>query len=208
MSGGTGRIAVTGRRIGANLRADERGRMRGCCCWVLLFFVSSAVGLPLATGDWRSGFWAFLIAPVLAWAAYFSMLDLMARRRFRRYFELADRIGARDGRVIRELTKKFMVIGFEPGVNVQTLRPGTEAEVLEKLRRAALEAGYGFVPRDGFRLQSEAFEASLTIHVYGPGGHNREHVPEGYVMTEVSIDEWKGFRPVKLRRARGGDRPA
>ncbi|WP_103337736.1 hypothetical protein [Amycolatopsis sp. CA-126428] len=179
MSGGTGRLAVTGRRTGVNLRAGERGRMRGCCCWVLLFFVSSAVGLPL-----------------------------MARRRFRRYFALADRIGARDGRVVRELTKKFMVIGFEPGVTVQTLRPGTEGEVLVKLRRAALEAGCGFVPRDGFRLQSEAFEASLTIHVHGPGGHNREHVPEGYVMTEVSIDEWKGFRSVKLRRARGGDRPA
>ncbi|MEV6444933.1 hypothetical protein [Amycolatopsis sp. NPDC051716] len=189
MSGGTGRIAVTGRRIGVNLRAGERGRMRGCCCWVLLFFVSSAVGLPLATGDWRSGFWAFLIAPVLAWAAYFSMLDLMARRRFRRYFALADRIGARDGQVIRELRNKYYVIAFHPEVTVQTLRPGTEAEVREKLRGAALEAGYGFAPRDRFRLESEAFTVSLRIQVFGPGGHPLVHVPEGYVMTEVSVEE-------------------
>ncbi|MFF1613140.1 hypothetical protein ACFVYA_35685 [Amycolatopsis sp. NPDC058278] len=208
MSGGTGRIAVTGRPIGVNLRGGERGRMRGCCCWVLLFFVSSAVGLPLATGDWRSGFWAFLIAPVLAWAVFFSMLDLIARRRFRRYFELADRIGARDGQVIRELRQKYYVISFLPGVTVQTLRPGTEAEVLEKLRGAALEAGCGFVPVERFHLASEACEVLLAIHVYGPGGHNREHVPAGYVMTEVTIEEWKGFQPVKLRRARSGDRPA
>ncbi len=178
--------------------------MRGCCSWFLLFFVSSAVGLPLATGDWRNGFWAFLIAPVLAWAAYFSMLDLIARRRFRRYFALADRIGARDGQVIRVSTKKYMVIGFQPGVNVQTLRPGTEGGVLEKLRRAAVEAGYRLVLGGRGDFVSEAYEVSLVIRVYGPGGHHRQHVPEGYVMTEVSIDEWKGFRPVKAR----GTRPA
>lgn len=180
--------------------------MRGCCSWFLLFFVSSAVALPLATGDWRTGLWAFLIAPVLAWAASFSMLDLMARRRFRRYFALADRIGARDGRVIRELTKKYMVIGFQPGVTVQTLRPGTPGEVLEKLRRAAVEAGYGLVPHERSYFLSKAYGVSLSIHVHGPG-QCREHVPAGSVMTEVSVDEWKDFQPAKLRRARG-TRPA
>ncbi|HET6707594.1 hypothetical protein [Amycolatopsis sp.] len=175
--------------------------MRGCRCWLLLFFVASAVGLPLATGDWRSGFWAFLVAPVLTWAANFSVTDLRARRRFRRYFELADRIGARDGQVIRESTRKYVVIVFRPGVTVQTLRPGTEAGVLEKLRGAAVEAGYGLVPRGGFALASESCRVWITIYAYGPG-QGRHQVPEGYVMTAVSVDEWKGSRPRKPRRAR------
>jgi hypothetical protein len=169
--------------------------------WLLLFYAPLATGLCLATGDRWWLHWAFLIALVPTSVVILSghSRDGTARRRIRGFSELADRIGARDGEVIRETHRRYNVIGFDPGLTVTTLYPGTEEEVRRVLFAKAAEAGFG--PGKGWSMHSEDYR--LGLHIGFPEkfhtGARWEPVPDGHVVTEIHIEGWKGGRP--------GDKP-
>lgn len=121
--------------------------------------------------------------------------DWTARRRFREFSELADRIGARDGEVIRETRRRYNVVAFDPGLCVTTLRPGTEEEVRKVLFAHAAEAGF----RHGgsWSMHGDDYRLGLRIAFRDEfhAGDHWEPVPDGHVVTEIHIEAWKGSKP-------------
>ncbi|WP_284742568.1 hypothetical protein [Amycolatopsis sp. RTGN1] len=168
---------------------------------MLLFYAPLAAGLCFTTGNLWWLLWAFLIALVLTVVVGLSghNRDWTARRRFREFSELADRIGARDGEVVHESRQRYNVIAFDPHLTVQTLRPGTEEAVRKVLFAQAAQAG--FRGGSGWSMPSEDYRLGLHIGFLDDfhTGVRWEPVPDGHVVTEISIEAWKGGRP--------GDKP-
>ena len=169
--------------------------------WLLLFYAPLATGLCLATGNLWWILWAFLIALGLTVVVGMSGLgrEWTARRRFREFSKLADRIGARDGEVIRETRRRYNVIAFDPGLCVTTLRPGTEEEVRKVLFAKAAEAG--FRGGSSWSMHSDDYRLDLRIAFRDKfhTGSRWEPVPEGNVVTEIHIEAWKGSKPMRRR---------
>lgn len=156
--------------------------------WLLVGYVLVAGGLWLTTGYWPWLLWAFPIAlfltTVLMLSGYSS--EFTIRRRWREMRELADRIGARDGELVRESRQRWAVIGHQAAMNFQTIRPGTEAEVRRALVGKATAAGYA-------RTNSGFFKAAngkvlLGIRVESKKAYQFV-VPEGHVYVEISMTE-------------------
>lgn len=169
--------------------------------WLLLIYALLAAGLCLATGNLWWLLWAVPIALVVTGLVVVTGLgrEWTARRRLREFSKLADRIGARDGEVLWEKRRRYYVIAFDPGLCVITLRPGTEEEVRAVFRPKVAEAG--FRGGDSWSLHSDDFRLSLRISFPGKflTGDRWEPAPDGFVVTEVQIEAWKGGRP--------GDKP-
>lgn len=170
--------------------------------WLLLFYAPLAAGRCLATRNRWWLLWAFLIALVPTGLVVTSGYgrEWTARRRFREFSELADRIGAREGEVVRETRRRYNVIAFDPGLCVTTLWPGTEEEVRTVLRAKVSEAGFG--GWGGWSLHSDDYRLSLRIAFRDEyhTGARWEPVPDGHVVTEIHLEEGKGGRPGSTRR--------
>lgn len=159
--------------------------------WLLVVYVLVAGGLWLATGYWPWLLWALPIAlfltTVLMLSGYSS--EFTVRRRWREMRQLADRIGARDGELVRESRRRWAVIGHQAAMNFQTIRPGTEAEVRRALVGKATAAGYArahhgyYITANGKVLLGISVEPKVSYPVV---------VPEGHVYVEITMLESMG----------------
>jgi hypothetical protein len=62
------------------------------------------------------------------------------RSALRRFAAIADRIGARDGKLVREIVEGGLVV--PDGIGIITIRPGRADEVARAQLQAAVAAGY------------------------------------------------------------------
>lgn len=155
--------------------------------WLLVGYVLVAGGLWAATGYWPWLLWAFPIAlfltTVLMLSGYSS--EFTVRRRWREMRELADRIGARDGELVRESRRRWAVIGHQAAMNFQTIRPGTETDVRRALVARATAAGYARSNSGFFKTANG--KVLLGIRVERTKSY--QVVPEGHVYVEITMTE-------------------
>lgn len=171
--------------------------------WLLLLYLLLGIGLSLWTGTWSWLAWALPIALAITTVLLVSghTRAFTIRRRLRQMSELADRIGARDGKLVYEHRQRQGVLGYDPRLTLQTVHEGTEAKVRGNLLVAAATAGY--LPNYNGHLVNDAGILLITVktEVRNPRVFNTLHIPDGEVHVEVSIEERKdGIRPTRFAR--------
>ncbi|WP_439658623.1 hypothetical protein ACSHWB_40560 [Lentzea sp. HUAS TT2] len=157
--------------------------------WLLLSYVLLAIGLWLWTDYWPWLLWAFPIALVLTFLLVVSGYgsEFTVRRRWREMRELAEQIGARDGELVYERRQRWAVIVRQASMILQTIRPGTEAEVQRALAGRIRAAG--FVSNSTGYLWRGRGKIALTTTFRTED--SRRVIPEGHVLTEISMTETK-----------------
>ncbi|MFI5593369.1 hypothetical protein ACIA5G_50550 [Amycolatopsis sp. NPDC051758] len=155
--------------------------------WLPLSYVLLATGLWLGTGYWPWLLWAFPIALVFTFLVVVSgySMEFTIRRRWREMRELAARIGARDGELVYENRRRWAVIGHQASMCLQTIRPGTVAEVRRALAAEIVAAGYAR-DRIGYRWTGTG-KIMLTLSVRAEDSFRV--IPEGHVFTEIGMVE-------------------
>jgi hypothetical protein len=155
--------------------------------WLLLSYVVLAAGLWLWTDYWPWLLWAFPIALVFTFVVLMSgySSEFTVRRRWREMRVLAQRIGARDGKLVYESRRRWAVLGHQASMCMQTIRPGTVAEVRRALAGRIRAAGYvsdstGYHwTGTGKIILSTTVRTERSFHV----------IPEGHVFTEICMRE-------------------
>ncbi|MET9224418.1 hypothetical protein [Lentzea sp. NPDC003310] len=110
--------------------------------------------------------------------------------------EVADRIGARTGLVLKESHTGGAGIGNSPvSMGIITLRPGSPDEVAQAQIDAAVRAGYVRPPtppcgkRVGCLFHGQPDLPMLSIVTYAPGERSSafQPVPDGHTVVIISL---------------------
>ncbi|WP_328615118.1 hypothetical protein OHS18_46595 [Amycolatopsis sp. NBC_00355] len=158
--------------------------------WLPLSYFLLATGLWLWTDYWPWLLWAFPIALVFTFLVVVSgySMEFTIRRRWREMRKLAAQIGARDGELVRERRRRWAVIGHQASMYLQTIRPGTVAEVRRALAERIRAAGY-MSHSNGYWW---ARTGKITLNATFATKHPFHVIPEGYVFTEIHMEEELG----------------
>jgi hypothetical protein len=155
--------------------------------WLPLSYVLLATGLWLWTDYWPWLLWAFPIALVFTFLIVMSgySMEFTIRRRWREMRKLAARIGARDGELVYESRRRWAVIGHQASMCLQTIRPGTVAEVRRALTAEIVAAGYA---RDHIGYSWTGTGKIMLTTTFRTEEPSRV-IPEGHVFTDICMLE-------------------
>ncbi|VVJ17208.1 Uncharacterised protein [Amycolatopsis camponoti] len=155
--------------------------------WLPLSYVLLATGLWLWTDYWPWLLWAFPIALVVTFLVVVSgySMEFTIRRRWREMRKLAARIGARDGELVYESRRRWAVLGHQASMCLQTIRPGTVAEVRRALAGRIRAAGYVSHSNGYWWTRNGKITLTTTFRTEG----SFRVLPEGHVFTEICMLE-------------------
>jgi len=159
--------------------------------WLLVLYPVLGFGLSLNTGDWTWMGWALPIAlgatTVILVSGYSR--EFTVRRRWRQMSKLADQLGAREGRLVREHRQRRGILGYQPELSLITIHRDTAKHARRRLVDNAAKAGYMPLGNGQLVNTGDRFLVVITTTVRMANSESTWNLAEDEVEVKVCVKE-------------------